>query len=313
MSRILKVTKLCVKIGSTPIVRGIDFAIEQGEIIGLVGESGSGKSMTGKAIMGLLPADAAIEGQLIYNHEDLAEKSENEMQKIRGKEIGMIFQDPMSALNPTMKIKTQLIEGISTHLRMPYDACYARALELLDAVEISEPKKRMEQYPFELSGGMRQRVLIAMALACHPKLLIADEPTTALDASVQLHILQLLKKIRDKMSLAILLITHDLNVVAEICNKVMVMYAGKIVEYGTPQEILESPNHPYTQALLRSRPKVGQDGKLQPIQGYPPIISRLPSGCAFHPRCQHAMEICQASEPQFFEKKACCWMHRRPK
>lgn len=309
MDKILEINSLSIKLKGLSVVRGIDFHIDKGDVVALVGESGCGKSMTAKSIIRLLPAEAQVGGEILFQGCNLMHKSEKEMESIRGKEIGMIFQDPMSALNPTMKIGTQLIEGMRKHLKISHKECIQKAIELLEAVEISQPEQRMNQYPFELSGGMRQRVLIAMALACNPQLLIADEPTTALDVTVQAQILQLLKNIQKKWDLAILLITHDLGIVADVCNKVLVMYAGKIIEMGTPDQIFSNPKHPYTQALLRSKPSLNQTAKLQPIQGTPPHLSQLPSGCAFHPRCPHAMEICKLTVPPFFKNQSACWKY----
>ncbi|MBI5272885.1 MAG: ABC transporter ATP-binding protein [Chlamydiia bacterium] len=286
-------------------VRGISFTVNTGEAVGIVGESGCGKSAAVQAITRLSPA-SNIEGSILFEGENLLQKSEKELQKIRGKRIGMVFQDPMSALNPTMPIGAQIEEALVHHKivqKGTFDA-RARVLTLLRQVELPQAEERLKQYPHQLSGGMRQRVLIAIALACGPRLLIADEPTTALDVTVQAQILDLFRK-RDA-STSLLLITHDLGVVAETCDRILVFYAGKIVEQGSVQEVLERPQHPYTQMLLQSLPT--HKGPLQVIEGMPPNLLDPPKGCAFAERCPHAAPICQ-TDPPFFGNTA-CWRYK---
>ncbi len=285
-------------------VRGVSFEVNSGEAVGIVGESGCGKSAAVQSILRLLPA-SKIEGKIRFDGVDLLEKSEREMREIRGLKIGMVFQDPMASLNPTMTIGAQVAEGLIFHGIASKKEAKTRALQLLREVEIQRPEERLNQYPHELSGGMRQRVLIAIALAAKPRLLIADEPTTALDVTVQAQILDVLKK--RSSATGLLLITHDLTVVAEMCERVLVFYAGKIVEQGPVSQILSQPRHPYTQMLLRSIPHLDRPRaeRLQTIAGTPPNLLAPPQGCAFAKRCPYAMPICKKEPP--FIGSAACW------
>lgn len=300
-------------LGKVQAVRGISFEIGQGEIVALVGESGCGKSATAQTIMGLSQAKVTG-GQIYFGEHNLLEKSPKEMERIRGNEISMIFQDPMTSLNPTMRVGTQIMEGLRKHRGLSMANAREKALEILQQVGISEPAKRLQQYPHELSGGMRQRVLIALALACEPQLLIADEPTTALDVTIQAQILELMQQIQKAMGMSILLITHDLGIVAGICDRVLVMYGGEIVESGTVDQIFKAPFHPYTQGLLRSVPRLDMDRsrQLDPIRGHPPNLLTPPKGCGFCARCPHAMNICPEESPPLFQldnhHKAACWL-----
>lgn len=283
-------------------VRGVSLTVGEGEIVGLVGESGSGKSVTMKAILGILPENAEVSSDCMkLNGKELSGLSEDEYRRLRGKEMTMIFQDPMTALNPLIKIGKQLSEVIRRHSGLSKKAANERALEMLAKVGIPMPEQRMNQYPHEFSGGMRQRVLIAMALACEPGLLIADEPTTALDVTIQAQILDLLKELEGEYRTSIVLITHDMGVVATVCSKIAIMYGGLIMESGTAEEIFYEPKHPYTKALLRAIPsldlKAGE--RLQSIAGLPPSLVDLPKGCPFAERCDSAMEICHQKLPQY--------------
>ena len=305
-------------LGTIQAVRDVSFSIKKGECIAIVGESGCGKSITAQAIMGLIPhpPGSIDNGQIFFEGEDLLRKPKREMEKVRGKEIGMIFQDPMTSLNPTMRIGNQIMEGLIKHQKLSKEDAKGRAIEILNLVGISDPEKRMAEYPHTFSGGMRQRVVIAIALACNPKLLIADEPTTALDVTIQAQILELMQKIQSKMETSIILITHDLGIVAGMCERVIVMYAGQIVEAGTVDQIYSQPKHPYTQGLLRSVPRLDRDKEqeLIPIYGTPPSLLNPPKGCAFSARCNHAMRICQLERPPLEELKkshlAACWLNR---
>lgn len=285
-----------VRGGEVQAVRGVNFQVNKGEAVAIVGESGCGKSVTAQTIMRLIPSPPSMikGGTIKFLGEDLLLKSEKEMQLIRGKEIGMIFQDPMTSLNPTMTIGNQIAEGLIKHQNMTRQAANNRAVEMLQLVGIPNPEARIKQYPHEFSGGMRQRAMIAIALACNPSLLIADEPTTALDVTIQAQILQLMKDLQKQFGTSIILITHDLGVVADMCDKVIVMYAGKVVEAGTKQEIFKNPKHPYTRGLLRSVPRLDQkkDEPLIPIFGTPPDLIKPPAGCGFCARCDDAMRIC---------------------
>jgi oligopeptide/dipeptide ABC transporter ATP-binding protein len=281
-------------------VRGISFDVFEGEALGIVGESGCGKSAAVQAIAGLTPA-TRVEGKAVFEGADLL----REKKEVLGKKIGMVFQDPMTCLNPTMKIGAQIEEGIVYHRMASRKEARARAIELLELTGVPDPGLRVHQYPHQLSGGMRQRVLIAIALACNPRLLIADEPTTALDVTVQAQILQLLKRLQKALRMSMILITHDLGVVAEVCDRVLVLYAGKIVERGKVAEVLKQPRHPYTQMLLDSLPKADRlHQPLRAIDGAPPNLLSPPKGCAFAERCPHAAPIC-SSLPPFFGPAAC--------
>ncbi|THE15136.1 ABC transporter ATP-binding protein [Bacillus timonensis] len=320
MENILEINDLNVSFdtsaGKVKAVRGVSFSVEKGEAIAIVGESGCGKSVTAKAIMRLLPSpQAKIEkGSILLNGENIVLKSEKAMGKIRGNEVGMIFQDPMTSLNPTTKIGIQIAEGIIRHRRISKKEALEHAIKMLELVGISQPEKRIHQYPHEFSGGMRQRVMIAIALACRPRLLIADEPTTALDVTIQAQILQLMKELQQKTDTSIILITHDLGVVAEMCSKVVVMYAGEIVETGSVEEIFSKPTHPYTKGLLKSIPRLDMDKheKLSTITGTPPDLLDPPKGCSFYPRCEMAMKICAEHKPEFEAvsptQYSSCWL-----
>jgi len=287
----------------TGVVKAVDnlsFSLAKGEMLGLVGESGCGKSVTSLSIMGLIPSPPGLiaSGRILFENRDLLMMSEQELRSIRGNEIAMIFQEPMTSLNPVFTVGNQILEVIELHEKVSRSAARKRVLEMLEAVSIPDPSKRYNEYPHQLSGGMRQRVMIAMALACKPKLLIADEPTTALDVTIQAQIIELLLKLRKDLGLAILLITHDLGVIAETTDKVAVMYAGRLVEIASVKELFANPLHPYTKGLLRSVPSISCEensgsNRLQTIEGVVPALDDLPAGCAFAPRCPHAVDICR--------------------
>ncbi|MDO3410813.1 ABC transporter ATP-binding protein [Saccharibacillus sp. CPCC 101409] len=309
MERLLEVKDLAISFrtrgGEVQAIRGVNFHLDKGETLAIVGESGSGKSVTSQAIMKLVPTPQGQykRGQILFEGQDLIKKSDGQMQKMRGKEIGMIFQDPMTSLNPTMKVGKQITEVLFTHEKISGDAAKRRAIELLTLVGIPNPEKRYTQYPHEFSGGMRQRVVIAMALAANPKLLIADEPTTALDVTIQAQILELMKDLQAKIGTAIIFITHDLGVVAKMADRVAVMYAGQIVEMGTAAEIFYDPRHPYTWGLLSSMPSLDSNGeeKLTAIPGTPPDLLHPPVGDAFALRSNYAMKIDFEKEPPMFK------------
>jgi peptide/nickel transport system ATP-binding protein len=289
-----------------PAVDGVDLTIKKGETLAVVGESGCGKSMTSLSIMRLVPGPGGriVDGQIFYNGTDLLTLSEEEMCEVRGNEIAMIFQEPMTSLNPVLTIGDQLTETLRLHLKMSRSEAWEKATELLKLVGFARAKQIMDDHPHRLSGGMRQRVMIAMAMACNPKLLIADEPTTALDVTIQAQILELMKDVRDKFETSILLITHDLGVVAEMADRVVVMYAGKVVEEGTVGEIFESPQHPYTKGLLASIPSLEEKKeRLYSIKGNVPLASEMPNGCRFAPRCEYVMERCLSDLPELTETK----------
>lgn len=303
-------------LGEINAVRDISFEVYPGETVAIVGESGCGKSVTAQAIMGLItsPPGHISGGKILFGGDDLLKKSRNEMRRIRGKEMGMIFQDPMTSLNPTMRVGKQIMEGLRKHHSLSKHDAYKRAIEMLRLVRISNPEKRIEQYPHEFSGGMRQRAMIAISLACGPKLLFADEPTTALDVTIQAQILELMKSIQEKTQTSIVLITHDLGIVAGMCDRVLVMYGGQIMETGTIEQIYSHPFHPYTQGLLRSIPRLDMDKNkdLIPIYGTPPNLLNPPQGCPFHARCDQAMRICKMQAPQLTTtiegSAAACWL-----
>ncbi|GAB3044985.1 ABC transporter ATP-binding protein [Virgibacillus ainsalahensis] len=304
MEKMLEVNDLHVTFttygGTVKAVRGVDFYLNRGETLAIVGESGCGKSVTSNAIMRLIPDPPGkiSDGQILFKGEDLTKVSEKKMRTIRGVDISMIFQDPMTALNPTLTIGTQLMEGVRQHQQVTVAEAKQKALEIMELVGIPNPKERLKQYPHQFSGGMRQRIVIAIALICEPELLIADEPTTALDVTIQAQILELFEKIQDKTGVAIILITHDLGVVAKIADRIAVMYAGKIIETGTKREIFYEPQHPYTKGLLKSVPRLDLDGeKLTPIDGTPPDLFSPPQGCPFTARCPFAMEVCDKVYP----------------
>jgi peptide/nickel transport system ATP-binding protein len=283
--------------GDVQAVRGVDIDVKEGEMVGIVGESGSGKSVTFLGVMGLLPKSARIEGSARVGGTELVGASKKLINRVRGKRIAMIFQDPLSALNPVHRIGDQIVEMIQSHQKMSNKDAWERSVELLDIVGIPQPRDRASQYPHEFSGGMRQRVMIAMAIANDPEVLIADEPTTALDVTVQAQILDVLQRIRQEMRTAIVLITHDLGVIARIADRVQVMYAGRAAERGDIGPIFDHPSHPYTRGLLASIPALGRE-RLTPIPGAPPNMLNPPSGCAFRVRCPHAVDRCAVAIPE---------------
>lgn len=304
--------------GEVQAVRGVNFEVMPGEILGIVGESGSGKSITCMSIMRLLKSNGrVVSGTAHFEGKNLTDLPEVEMRKLRGNDIAMIFQDPMTSLNPTLTVGEQIIETILAHNSVSRKQARARVVELFELVKIPEAASRLGSYPHEFSGGMRQRVMIAMALACDPKLLIADEPTTALDVTIQRQILLLLKEIQSRLNMAVILITHDLGVIAEITDRIMVMYGGMVMEEASVDDLFKNPSHPYTKGLLTSIPKIGQEGKerLKPIPGSPPDMLRPPAGCPFAPRCEKAMQICLEEMPERFvvtsdlPHTSKCWLH----
>ena len=301
--------------GEVQAVNGVSFNLDEGEILGIVGESGSGKSVTAYSIMRIL-ADAGkiVGGKILYKGQ--AQFSEKEMQNFRGKCCSIIFQDPMTSLNPVFTIGSQMKEAVVLHTEKRGKEADDRVVELLELVGINEPRRRVKQYPFELSGGMRQRVMIAMALACEPDILIADEPTTALDVTIQAQILELMQELQKKLGMAVILVTHDLGVIADMCDNIVVMYGGRICERGTAHEIFYNPKHEYTKGLLRSIPNVNNmKKKLVPISGTPINMLNMPKGCAFCARCDEAMKICLTEVPEEVwineNHKAACWMNIR--
>ncbi len=307
-------TSFFTHVGEVKAVRGISFDVNEGEVLGIVGESGSGKSVTSLSIMGLLQYPGrVVDGEILLNGEDILTYSKDQMRKVRGKEIAMIFQDPMTSLNPVYTIGNQVMEMILEHEKMTKREARARAIEMLKLVGIPAAEKRIDSYPHEFSGGMRQRVMIALALSCNPKLLIADEPTTALDVTIQAQILSLIKSLNKQFGMTTMLITHDLGVVATVCDKVAVMYGGLIMEYGTVDEIFYHPRHPYTMGLLGSIPHVdgGEKRRLIPIDGTPPDLINPPKGCPFSTRCKYCMNVCTQEQPPYFAEdkhRTMCWM-----
>ena len=307
-------TSFFTHVGEVKAVRGISFDVNEGEVLGIVGESGSGKSVTSLSIMGLLQYPGrVVDGEILLNGEDILTYSKNQMRRVRGKEIAMIFQDPMTSLNPVYTIGNQIMEMILEHEKMTKREARARAIEMLKLVGIPAAEKRIDSYPHEFSGGMRQRVMIALALSCNPKLLIADEPTTALDVTIQAQILSLIKSLNKQFGMTTMLITHDLGVVATVCDKVAVMYGGLIMEYGTVDEIFYHPRHPYTMGLLGSIPHVdgGEKRRLIPIDGTPPDLINPPKGCPFSTRCKYCMNVCTQEQPPYFAEdkhRTMCWM-----
>lgn len=304
------------KTGAIHAIEDISFSMEKGEILGVVGESGCGKSMTALSILLLLPTPP-IEisgGQILYDGQDLLKMNKASIRSIRGNRISMIFQEPMTSLNPVYTVGNQIIEAIHFHRKVSRKVCWEQAVKMLKMVGIPAPEQRMKEYPHQLSGGMRQRVMIAMALSCQPELLIADEPTTALDVTIQAQILDELKRLQKQTGTAIMLITHDLGVVADMAQKVLVMYAGKVVEYADTIDIFSRPLHPYTEGLLKSIPRLNQSvEKLHVIDGMVPSLSQMPKGCRFCPRCEYATKYCQEYEPPMLvcdNRKVRCWRYK---
>jgi oligopeptide/dipeptide ABC transporter ATP-binding protein len=294
--------------GIAKAVEDVSFYLDAGETLGLVGESGCGKSVTALSIMRLIkdPPGRIVEGGIFFEGADLVKLSEHKMRSIRGARISMIFQEPMTSLNPVYTIGHQIAEMYSIHRRLNQKVSWERAVETLRQVQMPSPVKRAGEYPHQLSGGMRQRAMIAMAMACNPKILIADEPTTALDVTIQAQILDLMLKLKEDFGAAVLIITHDLGVVAEIAQRIVVMYAGRVVEEGTTRDIFENPRHPYTRGLLRSVPRLGERSRkgrtrLVEISGIVPSLYDLPQGCSFHPRCGHVMTVCREKRPEFVD------------
>jgi len=307
--------KICfnTKDGVIPAVDGVSFNLDSGKTFGIVGESGSGKSVTALSIMGLIPEPPGkVSGRIIFQGQNLTAMSEAQLQKIRGNDISMIFQEPMTSLNPVFTIGNQIMEAIVLHQKLNKKVAREKAVEMLNLVGISSPEKRIDEYPHQLSGGMLQRVMIAMALSCNPKLLIADEPTTALDVTIQAQILDLMQELRKQLGMAIILITHDLGVIAELVETVAVMYTGKIVEYGSTKNIFTNPQHPYTEGLLRSIPKLkSQQKRLHAIPGSIPTPGNFPVGCDFYPRCNYSEDICRIKKPKLYTVEnrhlSACW------
>ncbi|MGN0710870.1 MAG: ABC transporter ATP-binding protein [Anaerovoracaceae bacterium] len=301
--------------GEVKAVGGISYDLNYGEVMGIVGESGSGKSVEAYTIIGLLASPGkVVGGEILFEGKNLLEYSKEDMENFRGNEVSMIFQNPMTCLNPVYTIGNQLTEAILCHKKISKEEANARAIEMLTLVGINNPEKRMKQYPHELSGGMRQRVMIAMGLICDPKLLIADEPTTALDVTIQAQIIELMKDIIAKTHMSTIFITHNLGVVAEICDRVSVMYAGKIVEQGTVDDIFYDPSHPYTLGLMRSMPRLDEEdgARLIPIEGSPVDMLNPPEGCGFAARCEHCMKVCLRKQPPVIDlgngHKSSCWL-----
>ena len=291
--------------GKVTAVDDVSFAVMPGQVLGLVGESGSGKSVTLRSLLRLLPRTAQIEGRVIWQGQDLIGMSEKQLRFVRGGDISMIFQEPMTALNPVLPVWLQIDENLRTHTSLSASERVARARELMDLVGISDAPRRLLQYPHQFSGGMRQRVMIAIALASNPKLLLADEPTTALDVTIQDQILKLILSLRDKLAMSVVLVTHDLGVVATTCDHMAVMYAGRIVETGAVSSVFAQPSHAYTRGLLGSVPRAGtQRSQLLSIEGTPPSLSAIPKGCSFHPRCEFATDICRRSTPAMLPQSA---------
>ena len=311
-------TQFHTKAGVVRAVDGVSWNVRKGETVALVGESGCGKSVSALSVMRLVsaPAGRIVEGEILFKGRDLLALPEEEMRKVRGREIGMIFQEPMTSLNPVLTVGRQLTEPLEIHLGMTKAQAHARAIELLSLVGITDGPRRLRQFPHQFSGGMRQRIMIAMALACDPALILADEPTTALDVTIQAQILELMKSLSRRLDVAILMITHNLGVVARYADRVNVMYAGKIVERASARELYANPRHPYTLGLLRSVPRLDEPrrAKLRPIPGQPPDLSRLPAGCSFAPRCAYVVDRCRAEVPPLAELSAdhlsACWLSR---
>jgi oligopeptide/dipeptide ABC transporter ATP-binding protein len=303
--------------GTVKAVDGVSFELHKGETLGIVGESGSGKSVSNMSILGLIPSPPGkiVGGEVMFNGEDLLKKSNQEMRQIRGGKISMIFQDPMTSLNPFLKISTQMVETIVLHQGLNKKEAKEKAIEMLDLVSIPNPKKRVDNYPHQFSGGMRQRVMIAMALSCNPEILIADEPTTALDVTIQAQIIEIINKLKTRLNTAVIMITHDLGVVAGMTENICVMYAGRVVEKASTTDLFNDPKHPYTQGLINSVPRPDKKNtRLYSIPGSPPNLIDLPDCCPFYPRCDKAMDICRKKYPETttLENKTQvnCWLYR---
>ncbi|MCM3129442.1 MULTISPECIES: ABC transporter ATP-binding protein [unclassified Paenibacillus] len=317
MTTILDVQQLRTRFktdyGQVAVVDGVDFSINEGETLGVVGESGCGKSVTSLSIMRLLAGNGASEGQILFKGNNLLDISEKQMQKIRGNDIAMIFQEPMTSLNPLQTVGHQIEEAVLLHRKVSKKEAKERAIEMLKAVGMPRAEEIYGEYPHQLSGGMRQRVMIAMAMSCEPKLIIADEPTTALDVTIQAQILELMQKVKTETNTSIMLITHDLGVVAEMCDRVIVMYAGQVVEEAEKFELFENPKHPYTIGLMNSIPELTEEVEfLETIPGSVPLAHEMPKGCRFAPRCSKVMPICQEQEPSLFKldgQKCRCWLY----
>lgn len=324
MEKVIEVKNLSTSfftpVGEVKSVNNVSFDVEKGQVLGIVGESGSGKSVTVLSILKLLgQSGKIINGQINFENINLVEKDDRFMNNIRGAKIGMIFQDPMTSLNPVLKIGYQLREPIIKHLKVSKEEAHKKAIEILNLVGIPDAEKRINCYPHEFSGGMRQRVMIAMALSCNPSLIIADEPTTALDVTIQAQILELMKEFQNKMNTSIILITHDLGVVADLADKIIVMYAGNIMEEGLKEDIFYNPKHPYTKGLLQSvpNPENIEKKRLIPIDGQPPDLLNPPNGCVFSPRCPYTMKICMQKKPEVScinkTHKVSCWLLHKEK
>ena len=303
--------------GVVKAVDGVSFELHKGETLGIVGESGCGKSVSNLSIMKLIPSPPGkiMSGTALLNGNDIFKMSTDKIRRLRGNQISMIFQDPMTSLNPFLKISTQMVETIVLHQGMEKKQAKEKAVEMLKLVGIPNPGKRVDDYPHQFSGGMRQRVMIAMALSCNPEILIADEPTSALDVTIQAQILEIIKELSERLGTAVIMITHDLGVVAGTCDRINVMYAGRIVEKGTVDEIFDDPRHPYTKGLIHSVPRLDRPGKkrLYSIEGQPPNLINLPDVCPFHPRCEYVMDICKKKHPPEFGidgRMARCWLYK---
>lgn len=321
MENLLEVKNLAVSFktffGEVEAVRNISFSVKNSETVAIVGESGCGKSVTANSIMQLLPSPPAFfkNGEIMFNGEDLLKKSKKEMQDIRGNKISMIFQDPMTSLNPTVRVGKQIVEGLLHHQDISKEEANKKAISMLELVSVPQPEKRVRQYPHEFSGGMRQRVMIALAMVSDPTLMIADEPTTALDVTVQAQILDIMKEVQKELGMSIILITHDLGIVADMSDKVLVMYAGQILEEASTLELFNNPKHPYTRKLLKSVPRLDMDKneRLHSIDGTPPDLYIPPKGCPFYDRCDYAMKICKDNMPDeehhSESHKSRCWLN----
>ena len=321
MEKILEVKDLRVSFhtyaGEVQAVRGISFYLKKGETLAVVGESGCGKTVTSKSLMRLIPeppGEIKEGSKILFDGKDISTMSEKELRQLRGSDISMIFQDPMTSLNPTMTIGKQIAESLIIHRGMSKTEAMNEAIKMLELVNIPDASTRAHQYPHEFSGGMRQRAMIAIALACNPKILIADEPTTALDVTIQAQIMELIADLQEKLGTAVILVTHDLGVVADVADRIQVMYAGQIIEHGTIDEIFKNPQHPYTWALLQSVPRLDTEnkGKLYSLQGTPPDLLKPPVGCSFAARCEYAMQICREEMPEVTtlseNHEVCCWL-----